>query len=288
MNYVWYKDPGLEAASSKVRVAERLEKLSARYSCDPALTKRPHDQPKSQAVLEEVLDNWEYFPEDDNYVEWKAHNFYIAELEIRLTSVSIEVFYKLKFGDEIAFLSWGKENALTSSLTPKSDRLLCYKDQSELRAIVTEIKSMWEDFHAAFLKIGFSLPEAQAENLIQQTDISHEEPDLDLPFNPNSLAVPFTEATFQDFQSLEAFKEALETHLAANEDDVNAALAHVWAIVKIVETGVHIDDVYEDTKRAVSLFNAVKTKAKEDGFLIAEFEMDLQALLARTKAFADL
>lgn len=279
--------PDVRTSFVTIKFADRVRALVNNHNYPIRSLVSVYQKNEVEKVLEDILQKPKYVASDKVFVEKKEYGPYTFKLFLDLRDGIIVTWYFLEVGGDP--LIPGHQFGVFRALDEERTVLPKYKDYDELKVIVTEIKSIWDDFRDEFLRRkGIEIPSA---NISPDTpgDAQDEDPFfMDVPFKPETLTVPFTPSVIESLTHLEAFQSDLETALKKDPGNINVSIALAWVTMKIVEMGVHIDDVYEDTQRAVALVDAVKSDAKDQGYLLAEFEMDLQALLARTKAFADL
>jgi len=279
--------PDTRASFEAIEFVERIKKLVQAHDHPVRSLGNIYELSKAQETLDQISSGFEYYRAEKTFFHEKDYGPYTFRLVLDIRGGLVISCYFVEEGDK--FLTPGHQFGVFEELNAEKITIPSYKSYKELTVILTEIKAIWDDFRDEFLRRkGIEIaPEDAASTPVNNGDDTPP-PFMDVPFKPETLAVPFTPDVIENFDNLQTFQSDLETALEQRPGDVNVSIALAWVTMKIVEMGVHIDDLYEDTKRAVSLLDAVKTKAKKDGFLVAEFEMDLQALLARTKAFDDL
>lgn len=83
-----------------------------------------------------------------------------------------------------------------------------------------------------------------------------------------------------------AFESKIAKAAATSRDNVDVILAHSWILSKIVESGVLIDDVGNDARKALAIFEKVREAAQAARPVeTAEFEQELNELLRRAEGF---
>lgn len=115
--------------------------------------------------------------------------------------------------------------------------------------------------------------------------------DLDPPFEPDALpaaararldAIDGDAALCRLALDMDALREGCEANTAL-------LMAHAWLTLRMVETGVHIDDVARDARKARALFREAEARANIAATASAErraaFALEIDAMVARADAF---